>query len=73
MTTIRIIRLVAGVVILIACALGMEISPFYIDSNWLWLNVFVGFNLFQSGVTNLCPLEVVLKAGGYDEVAAIQK
>lgn len=64
MTTIRIVRLVAGGVILVACALGMEISPLYVDSNWLWLNVFIGFNLFQSGVTNLCPLELVLKAGG---------
>ncbi len=66
MTTIRIVRLVAGVVLLLGCALGMEISPFYVDSNWLWLNVFIGFNLFQSGITSLCPLEVVLKAGGCD-------
>ena len=66
MTTTRVIRLVAGAVVLIACALGMEISPLFVDSNWLWLNVFIGFNLFQSGVTDFCPLEVVLKAGGCD-------
>ena len=64
MTTIRIVRLVAGGVVLVACALGMVLSPLYVDSNWLWLNVFIGFNLFQSGLTNLCPLELVLKAGG---------
>lgn len=66
MTTTRIVRLVAGAVVLLSSALGMEISPFFIDSNWLWLNVFIGFNLFQSGLTNLCPLEAVLKAGGCD-------
>lgn len=66
MTSIRIVRTVAGAIVLIASALGMEISPFFVDSNWLWLNIFIGFNLFQSGFTNLCPLEVVLKAGGCD-------
>lgn len=66
MTTIRIVRLVAGSVILVGCALGMEISPLYVDANWLWLNVFIGFNLFQSAITDICPLEVVLKAGSSD-------
>lgn len=66
MIATRIVRLVAGAVILVASALGMESSPFFIDSNWLWLNAFIGFNLFQSGVTDFCPLEVVLKAGGCD-------
>lgn len=64
MTAIQIVRLVAGGVILVASALGMEISPLYVDSNWLWLNAFIGFNLFQSGLTKLCPLELVLRAGG---------
>lgn len=66
MITTRIVRLVAGGVILVASSLGMEISPFFVDSNWLWLNAFIGFNLFQSGITNICPLEAVLKAGGCD-------
>lgn len=64
MTSIRIVRMVAGLVVLVSSALGMEASPFFVDSNWLWLGVFIGFNLFQSGLTNLCPLETVLKAGG---------
>lgn len=66
MTNICIVRLVAGGVILVGCGLGMEASPFFVDSNWLWLNVFVGFNLFQSGISNFCPIEVVLKASGRD-------
>jgi len=31
------------------------------DENWLWLAVFTGFNLFQSGFTNIRPMEIVLK------------
>lgn len=61
MTSMRIVRMVAGAFVLVSSALGMEISPFFVDSNWLWLGVFIGFNLFQSGVTNFCPLEAVLK------------
>lgn len=64
MTINRIVRLVAGFVVLLSLALGMEASPLFVDSNWLWLGVFIGFNLFQSGITNLCPLEIVLKAAG---------
>lgn len=64
MTSTRIVRIVAGFVVLLSSALGMEASPFFVDANWLWLGVFIGFNLFQSGLTNLCPLEIVLKAGG---------
>lgn len=64
MTTIRIVRATAGLVVLLSTALGMESSPIFIDTNWLWLSVFIGFNLLQSGFTNLCPLELVLRAGG---------
>lgn len=64
MTSVRIVRIVAGSFVLISSALGMEASPFFVDSNWLWLGVFIGFNLFQSGLTSICPLEIVLKAGG---------
>jgi len=39
----------------------MHGSPVFMDENWLWLAAFTGFNLFQSGFTNICPLEIVLK------------
>jgi len=32
--------------------------------NWLWFTLFVGVNLFQSGLTRFCPLDLVLKMFG---------
>ncbi|MBL8343415.1 MAG: DUF2892 domain-containing protein [Rubrivivax sp.] len=63
------IRLFAGTVILLSLALGAPASPLFHSSHWLWLTTFVGFNLFQSSFTRLCPLERVLarlglKSGG---------
>lgn len=60
----RIIRIVAGAMILISLALGLPQSPLYISQYFLWLTVFVGANLFQSGFTTFCPLELILKKTG---------
>ncbi len=64
MTIERIIRIVAGAMILISLALGLSQSPLYISQYFLWLTVFVGVNLFQSGFTTFCPLELILKKIG---------
>lgn len=55
MTTERIVRIVAGSMILISLALG-----YFHSSWWLLLTAFVGFNLLQSGFTRFCPLEIIL-------------
>jgi Protein of unknown function (DUF2892) len=55
----RIIRIFAGLVVLGSVALSHYHSP-----QWLWVTAFVGFNLFQSALTNFCPLEIVLKKAG---------
>lgn len=60
----RIIRIVAGALILISLTLGLPQSPLYISQYFLWLTVFVGANLFQSGFTTFCPLEIILKKIG---------
>ncbi|EHL32145.1 YgaP family membrane protein [Legionella drancourtii] len=60
----RIIRIVAGALILISLALGLPQSPLYFSQYFLWLTVFVGANLFQSGFTTFCPLEIILKKIG---------
>ena len=52
-TTDRAIRIMAGSFILISLALGVEGSPLFISKNFLWFTVFVGANLFQSGITRL--------------------
>lgn len=66
MLAVNIVRMVAGFVVLLSIALGMEASPFFLDVNWLWLAAFIGFNLFQSAFTQICPLEVVLKTAGFE-------
>ncbi|MGD8546806.1 MAG: DUF2892 domain-containing protein, partial [Thiohalophilus sp.] len=43
---------------------GFEASPVFLSVHWLWLTLFVGLNLFQSGFTNFCPPERILKRFG---------
>jgi hypothetical protein len=64
MTTERIVRIVAGSFVLVSLALGAPASPLFVSAHFLWLTVFVGANLFQSGFTRFCPLEIFLKMGG---------
>jgi len=59
MTSWRIVRLFAGIVILASLALGVWVSPW-----WLLLTAFVGANLLQSSLTCWCPLEIVLRKFG---------
>jgi hypothetical protein len=61
MTVNRIVRIVAGLFVLISLALGVPASPFYVSSYWLWFTAFVGANLFQSGFTKFCPMDIFLK------------
>ena len=46
MTINRVVRTIAGTFILLSLALGVEASPVYHSSYWLWFTVFVGANLF---------------------------
>lgn len=64
MTTERIVRIVAGTFVLLSLSLGIPESPIFQSSNWLWFTAFVGANLFQSGFTQFCPLESILKKLG---------
>ena len=60
----RIIRIFAGAVVLLSLALGVEASPLFVHPYWLWLTAFVGLNLFQSGFTGFCPMEIALRRMG---------
>jgi hypothetical protein len=64
MDTNRMVRIFAGAFVLISLALGAPGSPWFVDANWLWFTAFVGANLFQSGFTRFCPLEIVLRRLG---------
>ncbi len=67
MTIERLVRIFAGTFILLSLALGVEGSPVFVSKWWLAFTVFVGFNLFQSGFTNICPLASILKRAGVPE------
>jgi len=64
MTIDRLVRIFAGAFVLISLALGVDGSPAFVNSNFLWFTAFVGANLFQSGFTNICPLAGILKRLG---------
>lgn len=59
MTRENIVRMVAGLFVLMSLSLGWFVSPY-----WFLFTAFVGLNLFQSSLTHVCPLESVLKRAG---------
>ena len=63
----RMVRIIAGLFILISLALGAPASPLYVSSYWLWFTAFVGANLFQSGFTRFCLMDIFLKKLGVKE------
>ncbi|MBT9539021.1 DUF2892 domain-containing protein [Thiobacillus sp.] len=65
MTVERIVRIIAGFFIMLSLALAHASgSADLAQPSWLWFTAFVGFNLFQSGFTRFCPLDIVLKKAG---------
>jgi hypothetical protein len=61
----RILRLVAGLMVLLSLALARWVSPW-----WLFLTAFVGLNLLQSAFTDWCPLMTILRRAGVPEGAS---
>jgi len=60
-----VIRRIAGIFVMTSVALAVWVHP-----AWLWFTAFVGFNLFQSGITNFCPPSFLLKKLGVPENGA---
>jgi hypothetical protein len=56
----RIVRIVAGSFIMLSLALGAAASPLFVSEYFLFFTAFVGLNLFQSGFTQICPLNNIL-------------
>ncbi len=67
MTVERYIRVIAGLFIMVSLALGVEASPLFVNRWFLAFTAFVGLNLFQFGLTNFCPLAIILKKLGVPE------
>ncbi len=59
MTLEPTLRLIAGVFVVASVLAGMFVHPAF-----LWFTLFVGFNLFQSGLSNWCPLMTILRRAG---------
>jgi hypothetical protein len=55
----RYLRLIAGFFIVASVALGYYVSPY-----WYLFTAFVGVNLFQSALTNWCPVMTFLRKAG---------
>ena len=64
MTSWQITRVVAGTFILLSLALGVEGSPIFHSAYWLWFTAFVGANLLQSGLTQWCLMEIIMRKLG---------
>ena len=62
MTVEKMLRLIAGLFVMASVLLGMYVNP-----NFYWFTAFVGLNLFQSGLTNWCPMMTFLKKAGMRE------
>lgn len=60
----RIIRAVAGTLVLVSLLLTWLVNPY-----WMLLGTFVGLNLVQSSFTRFCPLEKILEWAGVDSTA----
>ena len=64
MTSWQMTRVVAGSFVLLSLALGVEASPMFVSAYWLWFTAFVGANLLQSGITNWCLMETIMRKIG---------
>lgn len=59
MKRIDMIHTFAGFVVILSVVLTL-----LVNTNWVYLALFVGLNLFQFGFTKFCPLNIILKKLG---------
>ena len=55
----RIVLAVAGTMVLLSLLLAHFVSPY-----WYWFTAFVGANFLQSGITNWCLMETIMRKIG---------
>lgn len=68
MNVTRMIRIIAGLFIMLSIAMAHYSGQIdFAQTKWLWFTAFVGANLFQSGITKFCLLANILKALGLKE------
>lgn len=64
MTSWQLVRVIAGIFIMLSLALGAPSSPWFVSEWFLAFTLFVGANIFQSGLTRWCLLETMLRKLG---------
>ena len=68
MTVNQFVRIIAGLFIMTSLVLAHLSAQVDMSKlSWLWFTAFVGANLFQSGFTKFCPLDMILKRLGVAE------
>jgi hypothetical protein len=71
MTVNSFVRTMAGTFILLSLGLAHFMGQADLSQpSFLWLTLFVGANLFQSGLTGFCPADTILKKLGLPEAKA---
>ena len=64
MTSWQVVRVVAGLFIVLSVAFGAPASPCFISQWWLLFTLFVGANVLQSGLSKWCLMETMLRKFG---------
>lgn len=64
MTSWQLVRVIAGIFILLSLAFGVPSSPWFINEWFLAFTAFVGANILQSGLTKWCLMESILRKLG---------
>ncbi len=64
MSSWQMVRVVAGIFILLSLALGVQASPIFVNQWFLAFIAFVGANILQSGITKWCLMEQILRKLG---------
>jgi len=67
MNSWRVVRVIAGTFILLSLGLGIQGSPIFISKWFLAFTAFVGINLLQSGITQWCLMNTILRSMGIRE------
>ena len=62
----QIVRLLAGTLVLLSLALGVQGSPIFVSEWWLAFTAFVGANLLQSALTKWCLMESIFSKLGVE-------
>ena len=70
MTVNRVVRIIAGTFVILSLTMAHVNGQADLSKlSWLWFTAFVGVNMFQSGFTNFCLMDIILKKCGVPETS----